>query len=203
MLDDRITESRGTTPHGRNLPGPIEVEEIAEESLRRGHEVQDVQLRPLVIFALLMLLTAVVIHLALWWGLRVWTDDDLLVQPVMPPAPITPAPQPGPGVAPFPWAELDTLLSEQAHRLNSYGWIDRETGAVHIPVERAMQLLIEQGVPARADGPAPTFGLDPAYELESEGGQEFVPLDGLTAPRAPVGAATGETEEGATPNEDE
>lgn len=171
MLDDRITDSRATTPHGRNLPGPIEVEEIAEESLRRRHEVQDVRLRPLVIFGLILLVTAVVIHLGIWWALQVWSGDELVMQPLLPPAPITPAPQPAPGVQPFPWAELESLRSEQLSRLESYGWLDEEGGVVHIPVERAMELLVERGVPARADGPAPNFGLAPAYELESEGGQ--------------------------------
>lgn len=195
MLDDRITDSRATTPYGRDLPGPIEVEDIVEESLRRRHEVQDVRLRPLVIFALIMLATAVVIHLALWWALRVWTDDPLVVEPQIPPAAVTPPAAPGPGIEPFPWAERDVLLTEQADRLNSYGWIDRETGVVRIPLERAMELLVERGLPAREDGPAPDFGLDPAYELESEGGQEFVPL---TEDEREEGA-----EEGAAVDEDE
>jgi hypothetical protein len=182
MLDDRITDSRATTPHGRNLPGPIEVEDIAEESLRRRHEVQDVHLRPLLIFALILGVTAVVIHIGLWWGLRVWTDDELLLQPVIAPAPVTPEPHPGPGVDPFPWVELEALRTEQFLRLNSYGWVDRETEVVHIPVERAMQLLVERGLPANEDAPAPNFGLDPAYELESEGGQEFVPLEVIPVP---------------------
>ncbi len=34
-------------------------------------------------------------------------------------------------------------------RLGSYGWVDRDAGIVHIPIDRAMQ-LVEQGVRARA-----------------------------------------------------
>jgi hypothetical protein len=40
--------------------------------------------------------------------------------------------------------ERSDLIEEQIQRLNSYGWIDREAGRVHIPVDRAMQLLSEE-----------------------------------------------------------
>lgn len=178
MLDDRVTDSRITTPTGRNLPGPVEVADIDEESLQRRHEVGDVPLRPILLFAAGLLLSAVVIHLVLWWLLQAWEGPRTLgLQPVIPPALITPVPMTGPGIEPFPWAELDALLTNQSERLNSYGWVDRENGVVRIPLERAMGLLVEQGLPARADGPAPAFGLPPAYELGSEGGQAAIPAN--------------------------
>ena len=31
-------------------------------------------------------------------------------------------------------------------RLSTYGWMDRASGAVHIPIERAMELVAERGV---------------------------------------------------------
>lgn len=172
MLDDRVTESRITTPDGRNLPGSVEVTDIDPESLQRRHEVGDVPLRPLLLFAGGLLVSAVVIHLALWWLLQAWEGPrELGLQPVIPPSLVTPVPMAGPGIEPFPWAELDALLTNQRERLTTYAWVDRENGVVRIPLERAMQLLVERGLPARADGPAPAFGLPPAYELESEGGQ--------------------------------
>jgi len=35
-------------------------------------------------------------------------------------------------------------------RLSTYGWMDRSTGAVHVPIERAMDLIAVRGV-----GPLP------------------------------------------------
>lgn len=32
----------------------------------------------------------------------------------------------------------------QRERLDSYGWVDRARGQVHIPVERAMQMMIQE-----------------------------------------------------------
>jgi len=40
----------------------------------------------------------------------------------------------------------------QTELLDSYGWIDPRAGAVRLPIERAKQLLLERGVPARAGG---------------------------------------------------
>jgi hypothetical protein len=36
-------------------------------------------------------------------------------------------------------------------RLNSYHWVNREAGVVAIPIERAIDLLVQRGVPTRAE----------------------------------------------------
>jgi len=41
------------------------------------------------------------------------------------------------------WTDFQTAEKE---RLESYGWMDRSTGAVHIPIERAIDLVAERGV---------------------------------------------------------
>ncbi len=38
-------------------------------------------------------------------------------------------------------------------RLSSYGWLSRSTGAVHIPIERAMDLIAQRGVAALPPAP--------------------------------------------------
>lgn len=40
--------------------------------------------------------------------------------------------------------ELLAIQSAQEERLNSYGWVDRATGIVSIPIERAMELELQQ-----------------------------------------------------------
>lgn len=37
--------------------------------------------------------------------------------------------------------------SAQQKQLNSYGWVDRQKGIAHIPIDRAVQLLLERGLP--------------------------------------------------------
>ncbi len=40
--------------------------------------------------------------------------------------------------------ESAELTRRQRRQLNSFGWVDREHGLVHIPVERAIDLLVER-----------------------------------------------------------
>jgi len=40
----------------------------------------------------------------------------------------------------------DFRLQEE-QTLNSYGWVDEKAGAVRVPIERAMQLLAQRGLP--------------------------------------------------------
>ncbi|MGB8990379.1 MAG: hypothetical protein WCC37_27525 [Candidatus Sulfotelmatobacter sp.] len=45
--------------------------------------------------------------------------------------------------------QLNGIRLEQDDALYSYGWIDQKTGVVHIPIERAMDLLEQRGLPVR------------------------------------------------------
>ncbi len=53
-----------------------------------------------------------------------------------------------------PFKDVLQLKTEQRAVLNSYGWIDKTNGVVHIPIERAMALTLERGLPARPGGSA-------------------------------------------------
>jgi hypothetical protein len=59
---------------------------------------------------------------------------------------------PLPRLQPDPPAELAKVRAEEVDRLESYGWIDRDAGVVHIPVDQAMKIALERGLAA---GPAP------------------------------------------------
>ena len=48
--------------------------------------------------------------------------------------------------------ELRELRQAEETMLNSYAWIDRDRGIVRIPVERAMELLVEEGERREATG---------------------------------------------------
>ena len=170
--DDPVTRSRADEGQGRDLHDNEPVGDVAPESLAREHEVEDVNVRAILQFAGALTLITVLILVALWWLLQIWTQRDLAFDPQIPPVIATPRPVPGPGVEAEPVAELEALWAEQRQRLTTYGWVDQEAGVVHIPLDQAKALLLEQGVPARETA-VPHFGLDQAYELESEGGQEF------------------------------
>src|SRR2546428_8808869 len=45
--------------------------------------------------------------------------------------------------------EINDFRLEEEKKLNSYGWVDEKEGVVHIPIERAMQLVGQRGLPTR------------------------------------------------------
>lgn len=48
-------------------------------------------------------------------------------------------------------AERVALYEAQNAKLNGYGWVDRSSGIVHIPIDRAMDLIVQRGLPARTN----------------------------------------------------
>ena len=66
----------------------------------------------------------------------------------------------GPRLQVDPRHDLRTYLDAEQKRLTSYGWVDQNAGVVHIPIERAMDLVLERGLPTRqaseqVDSPKP------------------------------------------------
>ena len=47
----------------------------------------------------------------------------------------------------FDQSDLERLRAAEDGQLNSYGWVDRYTSVAHIPIDRAMQLILERGLP--------------------------------------------------------
>ncbi len=44
------------------------------------------------------------------------------------------------------------FLINQENQLNSYGWVDEKAGVAHIPIERAMELIEQRGLPVCPNG---------------------------------------------------
>jgi len=49
--------------------------------------------------------------------------------------------------------DLGHYRAEQEKILDSYGWVDPQAGIVRIPVNRAMDLLLQKGYPVRSSSP--------------------------------------------------
>jgi hypothetical protein len=48
--------------------------------------------------------------------------------------------------------ELQDLRGPKDEQLATYGWVDEKAGVVHIPIERAMELVVQRGLPVRPQG---------------------------------------------------
>ena len=96
----------------------------------QGHESYRLNPRPLLL-VLAAVVAVIVLALAAVW---------LLYQRYPPPRPALEWDGPtGAGAQSF-----ETQLRVQQEYLQQYGWVDREHGIVHIPIEQAMELVLEQ-----------------------------------------------------------
>ena len=48
-----------------------------------------------------------------------------------------------------PIVDLNAYRAQEEKLLSSYGWVDKEAGIARIPIDRAIDLISEQGLPAR------------------------------------------------------
>jgi hypothetical protein len=56
---------------------------------------------------------------------------------------------PEPRLQTDPRQDLADLRAKEDETLNSYGWVDRNAGVVHIPIDEAIKLTLARGLPAR------------------------------------------------------
>jgi len=78
--------------------------------------------------------------------------------------------------------DLTSYLKDQQETLDTYGWIDQKAGVVRIPIDRAMDLLLEKGLPVRAE----SAGGPPASQTKATtgAGKQTAPPAGA-APTSP------------------
>ena len=46
--------------------------------------------------------------------------------------------------------QLDKIRTDEEQTLSSYDWVDQKAGTVRIPIDRAMDLIAQRGLPVRA-----------------------------------------------------
>jgi hypothetical protein len=64
----------------------------------------------------------------------------------------------GPLLQVKPHQELETYCSAQQQNVTTYAWVDQPSGVVRIPVDRAMELILAKGLPARTASEATAAG---------------------------------------------
>ncbi len=60
-----------------------------------------------------------------------------------------------PRVQEHPWEEFKVLHANEARVLNSYAWVNQANGAVRIPIDRAIDLIAERGLPVGPSAASP------------------------------------------------
>jgi hypothetical protein len=124
-----------------------------------GWEKRDVNIKGLFQFAFWM---AVVLAVTLF-GMRLTFDAYKKAQPLgatmspmvttkdrmIPPAPLLQV---------QPHQELQNYCAAQQQDVNTYAWVDQQSGVVRIPVDRAEELVLAKGLPTRSASDATAAG---------------------------------------------
>ena len=142
------------TKHGPGQPPP-------PNGSNEGYERSDANPKGLLHWALWLIAVLVAVFVSMAWLFNFYGKVQSLGKPASPfeNARVLP---PAPRLQVEPRAELHSYCAEQDKLLNSYGWEDEHNGVVRIPVDRAMELTLQQGLPARAAGDIPAGVSNPA-----------------------------------------
>jgi hypothetical protein len=122
------------------------------------HETTDVNFRGIVVFGVGLVIAAAFIHFAVWILFRVLADAHAHRGPMEYPlaatlerrVPPSPRLQPSPPDWRTPREDLRDFRRQEDEILSTYGWADKTSGAVRIPIGEAMKLTVERGLPARS-----------------------------------------------------
>ena len=101
--------------------------------------------------AVAMLISAGIVYGSFWFfeG-QVRTADAVAQKYPLASQRATQAPQPNLQNQPF--KDIYSLRQGENQKLSSYGWVDKEGGVTHIPIDRAMEVMLQKGFPVRAEG---------------------------------------------------
>jgi hypothetical protein len=59
---------------------------------------------------------------------------------------------PAPNLQRQPFKDIYMLRLGETEKLTSYGWVDKDGGIARIPIDQAMEVMLQRGFPARAEG---------------------------------------------------
>lgn len=113
-----------------------------------GYERKDADVRSLLKFGLSLFVILVVVLISMRWTFYYFAVSQQLGPPASPfeNARVLP---PQPRLQPQPRLDLEAYCNAQMQELDTYGWVDLHNEVVRIPVDRAMDLIIQRGLPSR------------------------------------------------------
>lgn len=111
-----------------------------------AHERSDVNVRGILMFALMLFAFTVVTVLLIWWLFDYFAAREArLDRPrSMLAGSHGESLPPEPRLQVSPAQDMRELRAKEDTLLNTYGWVDQQAGVVRIPIERALQLLAER-----------------------------------------------------------
>lgn len=116
-------------------------EQIAQRHADPTRDATDVDVGLIIKTAVTLLVLLMDITAVLWGFFKFFVERPILGEPEPMPSAERLA---GPRLQISPARDLNELQAAEDEALNSYGWVDRDNGIVRIPIERAMEVLVER-----------------------------------------------------------
>ncbi len=132
-----------------------------------GYEHRDANTRSLFKYGLGLAVILVIVLWSMKWMFSYFAKTQPLGPPASPfeNARVLP---PQPRLQAKPRADLRNYCGEQMQELNSYEWVDPQNGVLRIPIDRAMEVTIEHGLPARSASEAQSAGARTSSQIETQ-----------------------------------
>jgi hypothetical protein len=154
-MNSKITDESGGS-HASAAKGSETIAEGGGETGNPGHEQKDVDVLPLFTIAFLLFLSCLIIFLVVSGMMLYLKAHEPAKTSGQANIPITTVGEfPKPRLEVKGSADLAKLRAAEEADLNSYGWANRNSAIVRIPIDRAMQLLLERGLPDVGAGQTP------------------------------------------------
>ncbi len=112
-----------------------------------GHEERDTNIRAILWFTASLVGTIMVVLLLVRWAFYAFPEPRVESALSGTAAPVVNELPPEPRLQVHAQEDLKEMRRQEDAVLNSYGWIDRRNGIVRIPIDRAMELLAQRGLP--------------------------------------------------------
>jgi hypothetical protein len=156
-------------------------EHVHEENPDVGYEVADANIRQVVIAGIGLAVATAIACFAMYFLFNLLKKSGGPAQAVNPMAPARTLP-PEPRVEEKPWMQHVNVLTKDDQTLNTYGWTNKGAGLVRIPIDKAMDIVVQRGLPTVTPGrPVQTQ----AFTGGRAGQPQAVPRTSAT-PSAPV-----------------
>ena len=140
---------------------PQNMPEAQEEVRNEGvsYEPSQADLRVVLGFLFSLGLASALVLLVLWGMFSYLRSKSAERGPLPSPRMYTSPPSvPQPKLQPDPVADYNVYRLSAKETLESYGWVDQSAGVARIPIDKAMELTVQRGLPWHqpGTGPAPT-----------------------------------------------
>ena len=117
------------------------------------HEHSDVNIHAILGFGAALVVVAAVIHLLIYVLFGYFNSREGVQAPAEYPLSAAQGHRepPEPRLQTNPRQDMADLRANEEDQLTSYGWVDKNAGVVRIPIDAAMKLMLERGLPARQE----------------------------------------------------